>query len=48
MIILQLTPLFVALREGNVDVVKVLIKHGADVNGTFRDIDGGEVCNGFA
>ena len=32
--------------KGHVEVVKILIEHGADVNGRCRDSFGDEVCVG--
>ncbi len=48
MINLQWTPLLVASRAGHVEVVKILLEHGADVNGMSTDVFGDQVCVGYS
>ena len=40
------TPLLFAIREGRIDVVKVLLKAGADVNETVPRTDGAVLTAG--
>ncbi len=44
MMIIQMTPLFAAARRDHVEVVKIRLEHGADVNGMCTAREGERVC----